>query len=169
MYFENFPTIFYRFVDPVTGVEDLRVVTDITQNVRLIKTVLENVTLYDEYDVRDGETPEIIATNVYGSPFYHWVILLCNQQFHWVDDWPLSSTQLMDFIKAKYTNPYGIHHYENSKGFVVMPPQPGDLASEHVPVTNTEYETRLNDAKRRIKLINPQLLTRLITQFESLV
>ena len=63
MYFSNFPKIVYDF-DLTSGV-DYKVVTDITRNVRLRKQILENISLYDYYDIAEGETPEIISEKIY--------------------------------------------------------------------------------------------------------
>ena len=59
MYFDNFPTFLYPF--KVNNKTEFKLVTDISQNVRVRKEILANITLYDEYDIREGETPEIIA------------------------------------------------------------------------------------------------------------
>lgn len=161
MYFENFPHIYYDF--EINGVTQLKVVKDITQNVRVRKAVLENVTLYDEYDIRDGETPEIIAAKVYGSPTYHWVIMLCNQRFDYLKDFPMSQRVLEEYVADTYENPYGTHHYELD-GIVVDSGTP-----EAYAVSNYEYEDRLNESKRRIKLISPDLLSSILLQFKDLI
>ena len=77
MYFDRFQKFLYDF--KVNGKTQYTLVRDITTNVRVRKQILENITLYDEYDIRDGETPEIIAEKVYGSSQYHWVIMLANR------------------------------------------------------------------------------------------
>ena len=64
MYFKEFPKFLYRF--NINNKNKDIIVKDITQNVRVRKEILANITLYDEYDIRDGETPEIIAEKVYG-------------------------------------------------------------------------------------------------------
>ena len=63
MYFKDFPKFLYDF--NYGNVTKTTVVTDITRNVRFRKHILSNVTLYDEYDMLDGETPEIIAEKFY--------------------------------------------------------------------------------------------------------
>ena len=64
MYFNEFPNIYYSF--KINGKDKFVLIKDITQNVRIRKEILANITLYDEYDIRDGETPEIIAEKIYG-------------------------------------------------------------------------------------------------------
>lgn len=159
MYFKRIPTIYYPF--NIGGQEVLKPVKDITFNVRLRKAILENVMLYDEYDIMDGETPEIIADRVYGASEYHWVIMLCNQQFSYVDDWPRPERTLFEYTQEKYEDPYAVHHYENENQFVVNSDTPGAY-----PVSNFEYEQRVNEQKRRIKLITPQLLGQLINEYK---
>ena len=63
MYFSNFPKIVYDF--DLSNGTDYKIVTDITQNVRLRKQILENISLYDYYDIGEGETPEIISEKFY--------------------------------------------------------------------------------------------------------
>jgi hypothetical protein len=110
MYFSNFPKIVYDF--DLSGGTDYRIITDITQNVRLRKQILENISLYDYYDIEEGETPEIISEKIYGTPYYHWVIMLVNQRYDYIEDFPLSSLELEAFIKRKYgDNMYEVHHY----------------------------------------------------------
>lgn len=116
MYFANFPKIVYDF-DLSSGT-DYKVVTDITRNVRVRKQILENIALYDYYDVQEGETPEMISEKVYGTPYYHWVIMLVNQRYDYVNDFPLSQLELDSFIYSKYGDKkYHVHDYKVN-GFI---------------------------------------------------
>jgi len=117
MYFKEFPTIFYTF--PGKSVQDLesrfqRVVTDITQNVRARKDIFNDILIYDEYDIKDNETPEVIADKYYGSSLYHWIIMLANQRYDYLRDYPMSELELKKYIEEKYgfDNMHKIHHYE---------------------------------------------------------
>lgn len=110
MYFANFPKIVYDF-DLGKGT-DYRIITDITRNVRVRKQVLENISLYDYYDIQEGETPEIVSEKFYGTPYYHWVIMLVNQRYDYINDFPLSTNELEAYIARKYgDNAYEAHHY----------------------------------------------------------
>ena len=162
MYFKNFPTFLYDF--KINGKTEYKLVKDISQNVRLRKEILSNVTLYDEYDFRDGDTPEIIAEKVYGSPLYHWVIMLCNDKYNYIDDFPLPTYELEKHITTKYGsgNEYDIHHYVDTNGFIVD-------SSQGTSVSNYDYETDVNESKRRIKLISPSLLSNILKNFKDLI
>ena len=96
MYFQNFPSFLYGY--QINGKTEYKLVTDVTENVRLRTQILSNITLFDEYDIRDGETPELIAEKVYGNPLYHWVIMICNEKYNYIDDFPLPIHQLETYI-----------------------------------------------------------------------
>lgn len=100
MYFINFPNIYYSYT--INGQNVLKLVKDVTQNVRLQKRVLELVTLYDEYDLQDGDTPDIVAAKYYGNANYHWVVMITNEKYDYVNDWPMTSAVLDDYIREKY-------------------------------------------------------------------
>jgi hypothetical protein len=162
MYFDNFPTFLYPF--KVNNKTEYKLVRDISQNVRVRKEILANITLYDEYDIREGETPEIIAEKVYGSPLYHWVIMLCNERYNYVDDYPLTQYELEKHITAKYGsgNEYDTHHYVDTRGNIVD-------STQGTSVSNYDYETSLNESKRRIKLISPTLLNTILKNFKDII
>ena len=119
MYFSEFPKIFYDFPQDQTST-NLQILTDITANVRIRKQILENITMYDEYDIQEGETPEIIAEKIYGNAELHWVIMLANQRYDYLGDFPMTSYELHKLCIEKYgaNKLEEIHHYERD-GIIV--------------------------------------------------
>lgn len=164
MYFRNFNNILYDF--EINGERKLTLVKDITKNVRIRTSILSNLTLYDEYDIREGDTPEIISEKVYGSPEYHWVVMLCNQKYDWIADFPLTQPEMDNFLTQKYGsgNEDAIHHYVNNDGFEVSSDD-----AEATSVSNRTYEDDINEEKRRIKLIAPSLLFKILNSFDELI
>jgi len=164
MYFNKLPTILYNF--PVAGEERMFVIKDISVNVRFIKETLNNITLYDEYDINDGETPEIIAHKVYGATHYHWALMLANLRFDYANDWPMTYDRLEEFVKDKYgvDQMYVTRHYEDERGYVVNSDTP-----TAVPVSNMVYEERINESKRRIKLVSKQMIDQINDEFGKLL
>lgn len=120
MYFKQFPQIYYDFPQTTTSDVNLQILTDITTNIRFRKEVLENITLYDYYDILEGETPEMIAEKVYGNPELHWVIMLVNQRYDYLRDFPMTSAELEEYCINTYgaDNLQKVHHYEKD-GLVV--------------------------------------------------
>lgn len=164
MYFKDFPQFAYDF--EIGGKTKVLLLTDITRNVRFRKEVLSNIELYDEYDIQEGETPEIIAEKIYGNSNLHWMIMLVNERFDYIADFPMSYPQLLKYIEDKYGvgNEYEVHHYENERGYIVDPYYVGKIA-----VSNHDYEERMNEQKRRIKLVSPSLIDRVMKQFKDIL
>jgi len=174
-YFEKFPKILYD----IDNTKNFKLVTDILRRVKVREAIKDNAVLFDKYDVDSGDSPETVSYKIYGSVRYYYVILLLNNIKDRYYDWPLSYQAFESYVKDKYANPNGIHHYEitqssgtsTSNGpddydylIEVNSTQPGAVA-----VTNYEYEQRLQDKKRQIKLLKPGFLKAFETEFEKLV
>ena len=101
MYFKDFPSFLYDFKYE-NGTLKTEAVKDITRNIRVKKDILKNITLYEEYDLVDGDTPEIIAEKFYGNPEYHWIVMLTNEKFDWLSDFPMTETDIVKHIKRVY-------------------------------------------------------------------
>jgi len=102
-YFSKFPKVSYNF-----GGNNVDLVTNITVRFALEKKLKENTVAYFNYSIVDGDTPEIIASKLYGSPEYHWIVMLLNDIIDVEDEWPLQYNAQNRFIDRKYSQPeYG--------------------------------------------------------------
>jgi hypothetical protein len=91
------------------------VMTDLMARCSIIPEILNNPMVYYDYDVQDGDTPEIVAYKYYGDSYRYWVVLFANQITDPQWDWPLNSNDFDAYITNKYPsfNPYStVHHYE---------------------------------------------------------
>lgn len=158
MYFDRLPTTYYTLDDKQT----VQVVRNILLRIQISDDIKNNLSLFDEYDVLDGETPEIVADRFYGNPQYHWLVLHYNDILDPRFDWPLSTRNLIKYCQSKYTNIYGTHHYENSDGFIVNSTAPGATS-----VSNYKYEESVNESKRRIRVLKPQYVESVVREFNN--
>ena len=71
MYFKSFPVIPYDS----KGDLDFKDVTNLLRRVGMRTKLKTNTFLYDTYNVKEGEPPEMIAHKLYGDPQLHWIIL----------------------------------------------------------------------------------------------
>lgn len=184
MYFQKFPIFGYKFA----GDLHTTFVVDIIKRVKVHDNVITEASLYDLYNIVDGETPDIVAATHYNDSNLHWVILLTNQIIDPFFDWPLSSNVLKDYVIEKYEDVYDTHHYElrspnvDRNGMVMpLPDELVDYGPEFVeklfdsalemiiPITNFEYEEALNDAKREIKLFKRELIPALSSEMTKLL
>ena len=175
MYFNQFEKGFYD----LNGDGNEKLVTDLMTRVKVRDKVIDEVSLYDSYDVPSGERPEDTAFKHFGSADLHWVILLTNNITDVYYDWPMSEQTFETFLTDKYTNPGAIHHYEVTKSSgKTTASGPDDYsylievnsdATGAQSVSNREFEQRLQDEKRKIKLLNESYLSTFIEEFNNLV
>ena len=170
MYFQNFPTIPYDS----TGTGEFKGVTNLLRRVGIRAKVKSNTMLYDTYDVRNGESPESIAFRLYDDAELHWVVLLVNDITDRFHDWPLTEAQFLQFIKDKYTNVDAIHHYEISQesGDTSLKINIGTSNTDYpsaTAITNYEYEQEVQDAKRKIRLLDPKYVSQFVSEYQLLM
>ena len=117
-YFRQFPTIFYPFQDNA----DLQAISGKTQvtytlaRVKFLDAIKTNLAVYYEYDVKEGETPELISDKYYGDAELHWTIILANDIINPYFDWPMDSAVFERYLIAKYgsvaLSQTTVHHYD---------------------------------------------------------
>jgi hypothetical protein len=174
MYFSKFGKMQYGF-DKTT----YKTVTDIMKRVKVRDKVINEMSLYNKYDVKSGDTPETIAFKHFGNPELHWVILLTNNITDRFYDWPMSEQEFEVFVKDKYSNPGGIHHYEvlqssgkqtgNGPDDYTHKLEVNSTTSGATSVSNRDYEQRIQDNKRLIKLLDPRYLATFLSEFNALI
>ena len=176
-YFRNLPRVGYD-IDG-TGKDSFLSVTNIMKRVKFKPSVLEDISNYYPYFVKEGERPDIIANEQYGNIGYAYLILLVNDIYDPNFDWPLSAQIFEKFIINKYgsvtTAISDVKHYYQ----IVRAEVARTGTSERIPevkfvvdettydaldsgdrttLSNYDYEVELNDAKREIRLINPAFI-----------
>lgn len=97
-YFENFPKIAITDQNNNT-----MLYTNIMARVNLIPSLLNNPSLYYQYDVQDGDRPDIIATKYYNNPYRYWIFLYGNNIFDPLWELPLSDYNFNVYLNDKYS------------------------------------------------------------------
>ena len=151
-----------------------KLVTNIMKRVRMRANMKKEVVMLDQYDVKENETPEIVADKHHGSPYYHWVVMMINDVADVNHDWVKSTRQLQKYLLSKYTETQltEAHHYEISQTSgdttVKLEVENTTYPSATV-VTNYEYEVALNETKRKIDLLRNDYLIAFTEEFERLI
>jgi hypothetical protein len=133
-FFDRFPITRYSF--STNKYPDYQLITNILFRTAILKDIINNSSAYMKYVIRDGDTPEILASKVYKDAEAHWVILYANEIIDPQYDWPLTYNTFNKYIADKYramaeadvgntltenqiiawtqdlTNPANVHHYE---------------------------------------------------------
>lgn len=168
MYFREFPLYQYDFNGKG---QSAVLVTDILRRVAVNSKVKANTLVFDKYDVKDGETPEIVADKYYGNTQYHWIVILLNDITGWFD-WPLDSIAYGKYLLDKYgDNIDSVHHYEinQTSGDTTIKLEVSSDTSGATAVTNREYEDKLQDEKRQIRLLDKSYLSLFVEEFKKVI
>ena len=172
MYFANFPLIVYDSV----GNGDFKIVTKLLKRVAVRTKVRTHTLLYDTYDVKEGETPEMIADKLYDDPQLHWVVLFVNNITDRYHQWPMNFGQFNTFVNDKYTNINAVHHYEiaqtsgdTSINIDIGTDTTGYSEADLTTITNYEFEVERQDTLRRIRLLDGAYIEQFVEEFETLM
>ena len=172
MYFSSFPVIPYDS----KGDLQFKDVTNLLRRIGMRTKLKTNTFLYDTYNVKEGETPEMIAHKLYGDSQLHWIILLVNEITDRYHQWPMSGMQFLDYLNDKYSNPDGIHHYETTQTsgdtkvkIEVENDVDEDAYTGLTPITNREYEENEQDKRRQIRLVDPSFVEQFVDEFKKLI
>ena len=170
MYFTSFPVIPYDSV----GDGNFKMVTNLLKRVGVRAKVKANVSVFDTYDLKEGETPEMIADKLYDDPELHWVVLLMNDISDRYHQWPLNHNQFIAHINDKYSNIDAVHHYEieQTSGDTTLKINIGTDNTEHsgaTAITNYEYEVAEEDKKRKIRLLDPEYIEAFVVEYQKLM
>ena len=193
-YFEELPDILYPSLLPNQNkVEQRILVKNIFKRSKLRSDVDQAITAFDYYYVKEGMRPDILAEKLYDNSELDWVILTSNNITNIRDQWPLDHNDFRAYLLDKYRsdqNIAGIHHYETRKvvdeyNRVVVPAglevdanftfKYQNFTNSIVvvnpvsPITNYQYEVKLNDQKRKIKILKPTLLNTFLNDHREIM
>jgi len=97
-YFSKFPKVRYSFDNGATS----KVAVDIVTRVKVRDYIKNNTEMFAEYQISDGDTPEMVADKIYGDSELHWIIMVFNEITNPYYDWALSQRKLEAYAFNKY-------------------------------------------------------------------
>ena len=130
-YFKHFPDIFYPSpLSHKNSSGDYINIKNIFRRTKLKDYLAGNVSLFNKYVIEDGERPDTIAENLYGSSQYDFVVILVAGITNINQQWPVQDYQIYDIALSKYgteTKMNEVHHYKtyeikDSLGRQILPP-----------------------------------------------
>jgi hypothetical protein len=184
-YFQRVPDLNYVSRLPDAKIGDYIRVKNLFKKGKLREDIFQNLAFFEKYKVVGDDRPDNIAFEVYDDASLDWIVLLSNNVLNIQSEWPLPQTDFDRFVLDKYgdydTLYNGIHHYEteevkNSQGVTIVPAglqvdssyslsyydffidQQITTGNISIPVTNYEYEEKIDDNKRNIFLLKPRYL-----------
>jgi len=182
-YFRKIPDFEYvsRLKDQ-QNISDYIKVKNLFKRVKIREEIFQELTFFTKYQIVGDDRPDNVAFDFYGNETYDWIILLSNNIINIQTEWPLTQNSFDRYLFDKYkdynTLYNGIHHYEsreikNSKGVTMFPgglnvpanytfnyydwwdDSQVDAGNISIPVTNYEYEEKIENDKRNIYVLKP--------------
>ena len=195
-YFQRVPDFNYVSRLPDSKIGDYIRVKNLFKKGKLREDIFQNLAFFEKYKIVGDDRPDNVAFEIYKDSSLDWVVLLSNNVLNIQSEWPLPQTDFDRFVLDKYgdynTLYNGIHHYEteevkNTQGVTIVPAglqvdssysvsyydfftdlqvTTGNLAT---PITNYEYEEKVENDKRNIFILKPRYLNIVFDDMEEIM
>lgn len=194
-YFRNVPN--FEYVDRTKNgqnISDYTEVKNIFKRAKLREDIFQDLTFFTKYQVVGDARPDNVAYEVYGDANLDWLVMLCNNIMNLETEWPLSQESFDNYLINKYGSYEQINatrHYEtveiqDSNKITIVPAGlevPSDYSitfydsglgqmitkSSVYPVSNFEYESKLQEQKRNIYLLKTNYIGIVIDDIEEIM
>ena len=194
-YFRQVPNYDYvsRNADE-KNISDYVEIKNLFKRGKIREDIFGNLSFFTKYDIIGDERPDNVAYKNYNDPTLDWVVLLANNILNIQNEWPLTQQAFDKVMLEKYgdynTLYNGIHHYQsrevkNSAGITIMPAglevdenysinyydNGQDILVSDIaqPVTNYDYENKIEEAKRHIYILKPRYLNVLFNDMDTIM
>ena len=189
-YFRELPNLRYpSFLPEKISSLDYIEVKNIFRRVKLRDDLQNYFTVFDKYEIPMNARPDNVAEDLYGNAQFDWVILTIAGILNVRNEWPLSNYDLYNYANNKYgeslnsTRFFETTEVKDSNGRLILPkgkvvdsnftiPKPGTPTASLNPVvgiSNYEYETRLNEEKRKIFVLKEEYLQQFLSDMRQIM
>ena len=118
-YFRDLPNIMYQSPLPEkVSSRDYIGVKNLFRRVKLNSNISDITAVFNKYVIEDGERPDTIAEDLYGSSTLDYIVILCAGINNINEDWPLQDYQVYNYALDKYGSEIKmneVHHYETNE------------------------------------------------------
>ena len=195
-YFNLIPDFDYVSSLPDAKISDYIRVKNFFRRVSLREDIYQNLTFFTKYPIEGDDRPDNVAQKVYENPSLDWLILLANNISHIPSEWPMAQIDFDEFLLEKYgdynTLYNGVHHHETieikDRNEVIIVPGGLEVSSDFTqtyydyydaemktksnitrPVTNYQYEEKLENKKREIFILKQEYLTVVLDDLDEIM
>lgn len=169
-YFANHPVIEYRGLN----------LRNLMLSAGIVKGVLNKMSVAYPYTLNEGDTPNMVAYDYYGSVEYVWLVFLANHIVDPYTQWYKSQSDFESYVTKKYGSIESAmittHHFSNQTD--LSAPEVSVTTYQHAtpeeqgvltPVSNYDFEVSQNEIKRSIMLVDKSQAARISLELERLL
>ena len=194
-YFSEVPDFEYVSRLPDAKISDYIRVKNLFRRGFLREDIFQDLTFFTKYQVRGDDRPDNVAFEIYKDSTLDWLVLTANNIVNIQNEWPIPNSVFDELMTERYGNYEnligGIHHYEtievkDARDVVIVKAglqvestysvtffdeRAGDMRTitPTIPITNYQYEQKINEAKRNIYLLKPKYLQVVRDDLEDLM
>jgi hypothetical protein len=194
-YFSEVPDFEYVSRLPDAKISDYIRVKNLFRRGFLREDIFQDLTFFTKYQVRGDDRPDNVAFEIYKDSTLDWLVLTANNIVNIQNEWPIPNSVFDELMTERYGNYEnligGIHHYEtievkDARDVVIVKAglqvestysvtffdeRAGDMRTitPTIPITNYQYEQKINEAKRNIYLLKPKYLQVVRDDLENLM
>lgn len=195
-YFRQVPDFDYVSRLPDSQISDYIRVKNLFKKGKLREDIFQNISFFTKYQIVGDDRPDNVAAAFYDDATLDWLVLISNNIINIQDEWPKTQVVFDEYLLEKYgdyeTLYGGIHHYEtvelkNNSGVTIVPAGlkvPEDYTVSYydgdrerlvtanqltVPITNYEYEEKIENAKRNIFLLKQNYVHLVFDDMENIM
>jgi len=113
-YFRELPNVAVssRLIEKRSSQEYV-IAKNIFRRIKILNSISDNVSLYNKYQIYEGERPDTVAKELYENSELDYVVILSSGITNIRDQWPLSNHFLYEYALEKYGEKLNaLHHYE---------------------------------------------------------
>ena len=194
-YFSEVPNFEYVSRLPNSKISDYITVKNFFKRGFLREDIFQNLTFFTKYQIQGSDRPDNVASQVYNDSTLDWLVLMSNNIVNIQNEWPLSNIDFDELMLDKYgsydTLFNGVHHYETIEvkdardvkilnaglkvesdySITFFDERANQMKTETptIPVTNYQYEQKVNEDKRNIYLLQPRYVQVVRDDLEDLM
>ena len=189
-FFRELPNLLYpSFLPEKTSSLDFIEVKNIFRRVKIRDDLQSSFTVFNKYEIPMGSRPDMVAEELYGVASFDWIVLTVAGILNVRNEWPLSNRDLYNYSLDKYGDSINSNRFfettevKDSSGRLILPkgkvvdsnftiPKPGEPTATINPVvgiSNFEYETRLNEEKRKIFVVREEYLQQFLDDMKDIM
>jgi hypothetical protein len=183
-YFSELPDFEYVSRLPDAKISEYIKVKNLFKRGFLREDIFQDLAFFTKYQIIGDDRPDNVAFTNYNDSTLDWLVLMANNILNVTDEWPIAQSSFDEMMLERYgsydTLFNGIHHYEtievkDSRNRIIVPSGLkvdsnysitffDDNADQLktltpvIPVTNYQYEEKINNEKRNIYLLKPEYI-----------
>ena len=130
MFSKLFPeTDFVTYPNGNSNAPDIKRIVDILRRVKFVDT-FGSFKKYKSYYVKTGETPDIVATKLYGSSDWYWLLMVFNDMTDPFSDWPRDGLDFNDDNISYNLDVINYLPHDGGINTILYPFLPGDILTK---------------------------------------